>query len=67
MGELDAVGQQIQQHLKTLLAGKPRLTALRLLLQQPGIHTATISGISDNQPLPDDVSHLHLLIILLVS
>ena len=29
--------EQAQQHIKTLLAGKPRLVALHLLLQQPGI------------------------------
>ncbi len=55
---------QAQQHLKTLLAGQPRLVALRWLMQQPGIHTASISGVTDNQPLPDDLSHLHLLIVV---
>ena len=55
---------QAQQHLKTLLAGQPRLSALRWLRQQPGIQTASISGVSDNQPLPDDLSHLHLLIMV---
>ncbi|MGH2496116.1 MAG: hypothetical protein ACRDIV_15590 [Ktedonobacteraceae bacterium] len=57
---------QAQQHLKTLLAGQPRRVALRWLLQQPGIRTASITGIPDNQPLPDDLSHLHLLIVLLL-
>ncbi len=56
--------EQAQQHLKTLLAGQPRLTALRWLAQQPGIQQASISGISDNQPLPDDLSHLYLLIVV---
>ncbi|HEY6539850.1 MAG TPA: hypothetical protein VIZ18_02890, partial [Ktedonobacteraceae bacterium] len=58
--------EQAQQHLKTLLAGQPRLVALHWLMQQPGIHTVSISGISDNQPLPDDLSHLHLLIVTLL-
>jgi hypothetical protein len=58
---------QAQQRIKTLIAGKPRLAALHLLLQQTGIHTASISGISDNQPLPDDQTSIHLLILLLVS
>ena len=58
--------EQAQQHIKTLLASKPRLTALHLLLQQPSIHTASITGIADNQPLPDDLSHIHLLIVLLL-
>ena len=55
---------QAQQRIKTLIAGKPRRAALRLLLQQTGIHTASINGIVDNQPLPDDLTHLHLLIVL---
>ena len=54
---------QVQQRIKTLLAGQPRLTAHVLL--QPGIHTASITGIADNQLLPDDLTHLHLLIMYL--
>ena len=57
---------QAQQHIKALLAGQPRLTALRWLLQQPGIHTASITGVGDNQPLPDDLTHIHLLIVVLL-
>jgi Baseplate J-like protein len=57
---------QIQQHLKTLLAGQPRLSALRWLLQQSGIQSASISGIADNRPLPDDLGHIHLLIVVLL-
>ena len=56
--------EQAQQRLKTLLVGQPRLTALHWLIRQPGIGRASISGIPDNQPLPDDLSHLHLLIIV---
>ena len=58
--------QEAQQHLKALLVGKPRLEALRWLLQQPGIHTASITGIADNQPLPDDLGHIHLLLVVLL-
>ena len=57
---------QTQQHLKALLAGQPRLAALHWLRQQSGIQTASISGVADNQPLPDDLSHIHLLIVALV-
>jgi Baseplate J-like protein len=57
---------QAQQRIKSLLAGKPRHTALRLLLQQTGIHTASITGIADNLPLPDDLTHIHLLIVLML-
>ena len=55
---------QAQQHLKALLAGQPRLAALRWLMRQPGIGQATISGVLDNQLLPDDLGHLHLLIVM---
>ena len=58
------LNEQAQQRIKTLLAGKPRLTALRLLLQQRGIQTASINGIPDNQFLPDDLTHLHILIMV---
>src|SRR5260370_40086963 len=58
------LNEQAQQSIKTLIAGKPRLAALRLLLQQTGIQTASISGIADNQPLPNDQAHLHLQIVL---
>ena len=58
------LNEQARQRIKTLIAGQPRLTALRLLLQQTGIQTASINGIPDNQLLPDDQTHLHLLILL---
>lgn len=53
-----------QERLKTLVAGKPRLTALHLLSTVPGIDRATISGINDNDQLPDAI-YIHLFIILL--
>jgi hypothetical protein len=56
--------EQAQQHLKTLLAGQPRLVALHWLTRQPGIASASITGLSDNQPLPDDLGHLHLLLLV---
>lgn len=58
------LNEQAQQRLKTLIAGKPRGVALHLLLQQPGIHAASISGIADAQPVPDDQTSLHLLIVV---
>ncbi len=54
---------QAQQCIKTLIAGQPCLTALHVLLRQRGIQTASISGIAENQFLPDDLTHLHLLIM----
>jgi hypothetical protein len=50
--------------LKSFVAGKPRLTAIQLLTR-PGIEHVTINGITDNQPLPDDTSHIHIIIISL--
>jgi len=54
-----------QQSIKTLIAGKPRNTALRLLVTLPGIMNASINGIPDNQQIPD-ADHIHLLIVLIV-
>jgi hypothetical protein len=53
-----------QQQLLHLIAGKPRRTALAVLTHLPGVQRATISGIADDQELPNDLSHLHLLVIL---
>jgi len=55
-----------QQRIVTLIAGKPRETALDQLARLPGIQHASISGISDNQPIPDDLTHIHLLIVFSV-
>ncbi|HEY6542064.1 MAG TPA: baseplate J/gp47 family protein [Ktedonobacteraceae bacterium] len=53
-----------QQHLKAVLVGEPRLVALRWLMQQPGIQHASISGVSDDQSLPNDPALLHLLLVV---
>jgi hypothetical protein len=57
---------RMQQQIKALVAGKPRLTALRLLARLPGLHQVSISGIPDNQLLPDDLTHLHVLLVVTV-
>lgn len=54
-----------ESQVKTLVAGKPRLTAIQLLQQLPGVQTASITGISDNQRLPTDAAHIHLSIFYL--
>ncbi len=56
-----------EQAIKNLVAGKPRLEAIRLLSVMPGVEHVTIAGIEDNKPLPDDVSHIHLLILVATS
>jgi len=47
------------QQVKALIVGKPRLTALHLLSGLPGVQAVSIAGISDNEPVPEDVTHLH--------
>jgi flagellar motor protein MotB len=56
-----------EERIKNLIAGKPRSEAIRLLSDTPGIQRISISGITDNQPLPIDSSHIHLLILVGVS
>ena len=57
------VYQLNEERIKNLVAGKPRLQAIQLLLRLPGVQRISIAGISDNQALPDDTTHIHLLII----
>jgi hypothetical protein len=57
----DWIYQLHPQQLVPLLLGRPRDEALRLLLHQPGIRTATISGIEGNAPLPTDPQHVTFL------
>src|SRR5712692_8605310 len=54
---------QEQQHIKRLIASRTKHQALQLLLSQQGIASATIAGVSDNQQLPQDLTHIQLLII----
>ena len=61
------VCQLNEQQIKNLVAGKPRLDAIQLLSSLPGIHRISIAGIADNQTIPDDFTHIHLLIIVSVS
>ena len=55
---------QEQQHIKERIAGRTKRDALRLLLSQKGIDKATIAGIPDTKKLPDDLTHIHLFIIV---
>ncbi len=56
-----------ESQVKTLVAGKPRRTAIQLLQKLPGVQTASITGIPDNQRLPTDAAHIHLSIFYLAS
>ncbi|MEO8955770.1 MAG: hypothetical protein ABI396_02285 [Ktedonobacteraceae bacterium] len=53
-----------QERIVNLVAGKPREAALHQLATLPGLSHISISGIPDNQSLPDDLTHIHLLIIV---
>ncbi len=59
-----ALSQTAQQQIKMLVAGKTQQQALQLLLSQKGITSVTITGIPDTKKLPDDVSRIHLLLIV---
>jgi hypothetical protein len=52
------------QTVTRLVAGKPRLRAIRLLKRLPGVQSVAIAGIADNSTLPDDLSHIHVLILV---
>ena len=56
-----------EKQIQSLVAGKPRLEAIRLLQKLPGVQTVSITGISDNQQLPTDTAHIHLSIFYLAS
>lgn len=52
------------QHITSTIVGKPRLNALHLIAVFPGVQSVNIAGVKDNQQLPNDPAHIHLLIIL---
>ena len=53
-----------ERAIQSIVAGKPRLAAIQLLQKLPGVQRITISGLSDNSPLPDDLTHIHILILV---
>ena len=57
------LSQEEQQHIKHLIAGRTKQDALQLLLSQPGIAHVAIAGVPDNQPLPQDLAHIRLLLV----
>jgi len=58
------VYQLNEQHITALIQGKPRLDALHLLAVLPGVGQVSIIGIKDNEQLPTNLTHIHLLIIV---
>jgi len=47
-----------QEHLKHLIAGKRKDQAISVLSHAPGIQTASIAGVDDNQSLPKNPSFI---------
>src|SRR5712692_1357847 len=54
----------LQERIKTLIAGKPRLEAIHLLSTLPGVRRVTITGITDNNLLPEDGQHITFLVFI---
>jgi hypothetical protein len=52
-----------EARIQALVSGKPRPAALQLLKRFAGIERASIGGIADNQELPTDMAHIHVLIL----
>ncbi len=63
---LYALTEQVQQHIKALVAGKSKSTALQILNSLPGVRSATINGVDQNTPLPHDKGHIHIVVIYTV-
>jgi hypothetical protein len=57
-----AVSDTAQQHIKLLIAGKPKQDALHLLLSLPDIERASIAW-GDDTKLPRDSRYLHLILM----
>jgi hypothetical protein len=55
--------QQEQRRLIESIAGQRKQAALYTLSTQPGVRTASITGIQDNALLPDDPSRIRLLFL----
>jgi Baseplate J-like protein len=56
-----------QQALITLIAGQPKQHALFLLAGIRGIQHITITGIADDNALPIDTTHIHIMLLYVVS
>lgn len=55
---------QVQQHIKTLVAGKTKQQAFHLLGHLPGLQGATIEGIENETKLPHNPSTIRLVIVI---
>jgi hypothetical protein len=57
------IGPIEQEHLSTLLAGKPKQQAITILLQFPGIQTASIHLARGNTTLPTDPHYIQIIVM----
>lgn len=53
--------------LTALIVGKPRIDAIHLIEVLPGVQSVSITGIHDNEQVPTDAAHIHVLIFFTVS
>jgi len=58
-----ALSQEAQEHLKTIIAGKTKQEAIKLLLSLPGIEQASIQW-DEQTTLPGSLDALHLVILV---
>jgi hypothetical protein len=53
------VSQQLQQHIKTLIAGESKTQATTTLLHIPGIQSVSVSS----STIPTDTKHIRVIIV----
>jgi hypothetical protein len=53
---------KLTKSLKQTIAGKTKQEAIRVLLSLPGIETASISGVNDNQRVPKNPSVIRVVV-----
>ncbi len=58
------LSEEAAQRLKSTLAGKTKQAALRYLVSLPGIRSATISGVEEEQRLPKSLSIIRIVSIV---
>ncbi len=56
-----------QQALTTLIAGQPTRHALLLLSRLAGIQHVTIAGVADDNSIPLDTTHIHIMLLYTVA
>jgi len=57
------VTSQVQEQIKTQVLGKSKQTALQILTSLPGIKRATIDGIDNTTPIPNNGENIHIIVM----